>query len=70
MRPPGIVEARICLRSGMLATSSCDSTATEIFLPGRTPQEVCDVHGGQLHDFQGLDKGFKTLDDSGDEFKR
>jgi len=70
VRPPGIVEADVCLRSGMLATSGCDSTAVEIFLPGHTPQEVCDVHGGQLHDFQGLDKGFKTLDDSGDEFKR
>jgi penicillin-binding protein 1A len=68
VRPPGIIEETVCLRSGMLATSACDSIATEVFLPGRFPQDVCDVHGGQLHDFQGVDKGFKTLDDSGDEF--
>ncbi len=68
VRPPGIVEETICLRSGMLATSRCDSTAVEVFLPGRFPQDICDVHGGQLHDFKGVDKGFKTLDDSGDEF--
>jgi penicillin-binding protein 1A len=68
VRPPGIVEQTVCLRSGMLATSNCDSTAVEVFLPGRFPQDVCDVHGGQLHDFGGVDKGFKTLDDTSDEF--
>ena len=68
VRPPGITEETVCLRSGMLATSGCDSTATEVFLPGRFPQEICDVHGGQLHDFGGVDKGFKTLDETDDEF--
>ena len=68
VRPPGIIEDAVCLRSGMLATSGCDSVAVEVFLPGRTPQTVCDLHGGQLLDFKGVDKGFKTLDDSGDEF--
>lgn len=68
VRPPGIGEQTVCLRSGMLATSNCDSTAVEIFLPGRFPQDVCDVHGGQILDFRGVDKGFKTLDTSDDEF--
>ncbi len=68
VRPPGIAEQTVCLRSGMLATGGCDSTAVEVFLPGRLPQAVCDLHGGQLHDFKGLDKGFKTLDGSDDEF--
>jgi len=45
VRPPGIVVKTICLRSGKLATSQCDSTAQEVFLPGHEPQEVCDLHG-------------------------
>jgi penicillin-binding protein 1A len=68
IRPPGIVEARVCLESGMLATSGCDSTTIEVYLPNNFPQEVCDVHGGQLHDFKGVDKDFQTLDNDDDEF--
>ncbi|MCP4572566.1 MAG: PBP1A family penicillin-binding protein [bacterium] len=68
MRPPGMVERTVCLNSGMLATSGCDSLAQEIFLPGSYPQGVCDLHGGELHDFQGVDKGFETIDDEDDEF--
>ncbi len=68
IRPPGIVEATVCLESGMLATSGCDSTAVEVYLPDNFPQEMCDLHGGQLHDFKGLDKDFQTLDRSDDEF--
>ncbi len=68
IRPPGIVEEAICLNSGMLATSGCDSTATEVFLPNFFPQDVCDLHGGQLHNFEGVDKDFQTLDSADDEF--
>ena len=68
VRPPGIVEENVCLRSGMLATASCDSTATEVFLPQYFPQDVCDVHGGQLHNFEGVGKDFQTLDSDNDEF--
>ncbi len=45
VRPPGIVEKTICLRSGKLATSQCDSTAVEVFLPDNVPQDLCDRHG-------------------------
>ncbi len=68
IRPPGIVEETICLKSGMLATSGCDSIAPEVFLPDNFPQDICDMHGGQLHDFQGVDKDFQTLDRDDDEF--
>ncbi len=68
IRPPGIIEKTVCLRSGMLATSECDSIASEVFLPDNFPQDICDLHGGQLHDFQGLDKDFQTLDSDDDEF--
>ena len=47
------------LRFGRRRRSSC---------PGARPQDVCDVHGGQLHDFKGVDKEFQTLDDDDDEF--
>ncbi len=62
VRPPAIVERRVCLVSGLLATSACDSTAMEVFLPGAFPQADCDVHGAELHDRSGLDRGFDTLD--------
>jgi len=71
IRPPSIVDKTICLESGMLATSACDSIAEEVFLPDRYPQRVCDLHGGGIHDFSGLDKGFDTLDarkEKDDEF--
>ena len=68
IRPPGIVEKTVCLKSGMLATSGCDSITAEVFLPDNFPQDICDLHGGQLHDFRGLDKDFQTLDRGDDEF--
>ena len=68
IRPPGIREATVCLKTGMLATSGCDSVAVEVFLPESYPQNVCDVHGGQLHNFEGVDKDFNTLDQDDDEF--
>jgi len=63
VRPAGIVEKHVCLRSGMLATTSCDSTAVEIFLADNFPQRPCDMHGGPLQDFDGYRKDFSTLDD-------
>jgi penicillin-binding protein 1A len=66
--PPGIVQQKVCLISGMLAATGCDSTATEVFLPSFVLQDVCDLHGGQLHNFQGVDKDFQTLDTDDDEF--
>jgi penicillin-binding protein 1A len=68
VRPPGIIEEMICLHSGMLATTGCDSTDTEVFLPNFFPQDICDLHGGQLHNFEGVDKDFETLDSSKEEF--
>jgi len=62
VRPPGIVEKRICLRSGKLATALCDSTRLEVFLADNFPQQPCDLHGGPLEDFGGYRKGFRTLD--------
>jgi penicillin-binding protein 1A len=62
VRPPAIIERRVCLESGLLATVSCDSTATEVFLPGSYPQAVCDLHGGEVHDLSGNEQGFDSID--------
>ncbi len=68
VRPPGIIEHTVCLETGMLATSSCDSVALEVFMPAHQPQSLCDKHGGEIVDFSGLDKDFETLDNTtGDE---
>ena len=40
---------------------------SEVFLAGNFPQSPCDLHGGPLHDFGSLNKGFEALDDD-DEF--
>jgi len=64
VRPPGIVEHTVCLETGMLATSSCDSVALEVFMPAHQPQSLCDKHGGEIVDFSGLDKDFETLDNT------
>jgi penicillin-binding protein 1A len=66
-RPDGLVDKRVCLRSGMLATSNCDSTAVEIFLADQFPQRPCDLHGGAVLDFEGFRRDFEALDDD-DEF--
>jgi membrane peptidoglycan carboxypeptidase len=59
VRPPAIVEQRVCLVSGLLATSACDSTALEVFLPTTYPQSDCDVHGAELHDRSEARAGFR-----------
>jgi len=62
VRPPAIVEKRVCLFSGLLATSACDSTAVEVFLPSTFPQSVCDVHGAEAHDRSDRTTSFDALD--------
>jgi hypothetical protein len=68
VRPPGIVDKIICMRTGRLATSGCDSTLTEVFLPNSFPKDKCDVHGGRLLDLDEGGRDFRTLDRGGDEF--
>lgn len=66
-QPAAIVTKPICCHTGMLATSTCDSTRAEIFLPDNYPQSLCDLHGGQILDFSGLAKDFETLDNTEDD---
>lgn len=67
VRPEGLVDKTVCLRTGLLATARCDTTASEVFLADNFPQRPCDLHGGPLQDFGGFNRGFGTLDDD-DEF--
>ncbi len=49
-RPAGVNEQPICLRTGRLATSRCDSVRTEVFIDGTEPRQLCDRHAGRpLH---------------------
>ncbi|MBK7046194.1 MAG: PBP1A family penicillin-binding protein [bacterium] len=63
-RPAGIVDHTVCMRTGRLALTGCDSVRTEIFLSGHEPADRCDVHGGRPldgseggRDFRSIDKG-------------
>jgi penicillin-binding protein 1C len=42
--PPGIVEVKICDRSGELPTDLCRSTVTEKFIRGTAPTHGCTIH--------------------------
>ncbi len=45
--PHGIVRREICTGTGLLATSRCPSTRTEVFISGTEPLRFCDLHGSQ-----------------------
>ncbi len=47
-RPPGVVEARLCAETGMLARSGCPRKLDEVFLAGTQPVERCSLHRGGL----------------------
>jgi penicillin-binding protein 1B len=44
--PDGIVSVEIDPLSGQLATPSCPTTRTEVFIAGTQPIESCSLHGG------------------------
>lgn len=67
-RPPGLVDKIVCMRTGRLATSGCDSILTEVFLSDSFPKDKCDVHGGRLLDLEQDGRDFRTLDRGDDEF--
>lgn len=47
-RPDGVVEARICVESGMLARSGCPRKRDEEFVAGSAPLRDCELHRGGL----------------------
>ncbi len=67
-RPSGLVDAIVCMRSGELARTGCDSVRTDVFLPGHTPQERCPDHGGRLLEPGETRTEFRELDRANDEF--
>ncbi len=49
--PHGIVRRDICTETGLLATSHCPETRTEVFIGGTETVRFCDLHrSGQLSD--------------------
>jgi penicillin-binding protein 1A len=47
-RPPGIVTRRVCARTGLLATESCEEVIEEVFVQGSEPSGSCSAHGTPL----------------------
>jgi penicillin-binding protein 1A len=39
----GLEEATVCEKSGLLPSSSCETTISEVFVPGTVPTKVCDL---------------------------
>jgi penicillin-binding protein 1B len=48
VRPPGVVQVRICAESGMLARSGCPKKRDEVFIAGTEPLHECALHRGGL----------------------
>ena len=42
--PSDVVFAKICTESGILASESCPNIATEVFIKGTEPQQLCYLH--------------------------
>ena len=53
-QPAGVVTRAICARSGLLATTRCDSVRVEVFLAANAPTRGCDLHRGPLLDQNNL----------------
>lgn len=43
-RPSGISSATVCKESGLIASSDCTKTYSELFMSGTVPTKVCDIH--------------------------
>lgn len=44
LKPPGLIEKRICRTSGLLARESCPKKTMEVFSKEETPQIACPIH--------------------------
>lgn len=67
-RPAGIVDRMVCMRTGELARTGCDSVQAEVFLPGHFPQDMCGSHGGRLLESGEDARDFRAIDRAADEF--
>jgi len=57
--PDGLVRARTCLDSGLLASPDCPDVVEDVFVPGTEPQETCRMHRGIAEpggEFEDLDR--------------
>ncbi len=60
--PSGVVFTKICTETGLVATASCPTTATEVYVSGTEPREVCTAHGGVVEVDVCLDSGSLATD--------
>jgi penicillin-binding protein 1A len=59
--PPGIVYAKVCNETGLLATPYCPQTHVEVFVQGTEPKTECELHK-YLSIKKGLGPAFEALD--------
>ncbi len=53
-RPAGVVVKAVCARTGLLATTRCDSVRAEVFLASNCPTRGCDLHRGRILELKDL----------------
>jgi penicillin-binding protein 1A len=46
-QPDGVVRVTVCTESGLLARPDCPEVSRELFLTGREPTKLCDIHGAR-----------------------
>jgi penicillin-binding protein 1B len=47
VKPPGVIQVRVCAASGQLPTSGCPQVVEELFLESNPPKEACHLHGSR-----------------------
>jgi penicillin-binding protein 1A len=53
-QPDGVVRVDVCRDSGLLARADCPEVVHELFLTGRQPTRLCDIHGAKTGELGSL----------------
>jgi penicillin-binding protein 1A len=53
-QPDGVVRVAVCKESGLLARPGCREVARELFLVGKEPTRLCDIHGARVGELGSL----------------
>ncbi len=66
--PSGIVNEKICQKTGLLATPFCPAVRTEVFIEGTEPKETCHLHTRESppleeYNFEMMDRKSMKSDD-------
>lgn len=62
-RPDGVVDRLVCVDSGQLPSQACFDVTQEIFVEGRVPTRVCEIHQPGMIDVREHAEDFEAIDD-------